>query len=112
MSQQSSGPPAWFWGGFAVVCICTFIWMHFDTERRKSENILIYGRSDIPTDRIRTDRIISVKETSKGGDIGVIGGGKKGPRGFRTAERKMYEVTYEDENGVIRTKTMSSDPTR
>ena len=107
MSQQSSGPPAWFWGGIAIAIICTFIWMHFDMERRKSEGTFMYGRSDIPT-----DRIISVKETSKGGDIGVIGGGKKGPRGFMTAERKRYEVTYEDENGVIRTKTMSSDPTR
>ena len=57
-------------------------------------------------------RIIGVKETSEGGDFGLIGGGKKGPRGFMTPERKKYEVTYEDENGVLRTKTMSSDPTK
>lgn len=61
---------------------------------------------------IPKQRIIAVKEVTKGGEVGLIGGGKKGPRGFMTAESKKYEVTYEDENGVIRTKIMSSDPSK
>ena len=61
---------------------------------------------------IPKEKIIAVREVTKGGEVGLIGGGKKGPRGFMTAERKKYEVTYEDANGVIRTKTMSSDPTK
>ena len=61
---------------------------------------------------IPKQKIIAVREVTKGGEVGLIGGAKKGPRGFMTAERKKYEVTYEDANGVIRTKTMSSDPTK
>ena len=69
------------------------------------------GESQVESD-VPKHRVIGVKETSEGGDFGLIGGGKKGPRGFMTPERKKYEVTYEDENGVLRTKTMSSDPTK
>lgn len=69
------------------------------------------GESQVESD-VPKHRVIGVKETSEGGDFGLIGGGKKGPRGFMTPTRKQYEVTYEDENGVLRTKTMSSDPTK
>tara|TARA_B100001093_G_C26525239_1_gene883535 strand:+ start:61 stop:666 length:606 start_codon:yes stop_codon:yes gene_type:complete len=69
------------------------------------------GESQVKSD-VPKHRVIGVKETSEGGDFGLIGGGKKGPRGFMTPTRKQYEVTYEDENGVLRTKKMSSDPTK
>jgi hypothetical protein len=64
------------------------------------------GGSPIPR-----DKIIGVKEVSQGGDLGLIGT-KNGPKGFMTAKQKKFEVTYEDEDGVIRTRTMSSDPTK
>ena len=84
--------------------------------------LAIFAGNFVPTDLfgstksnsgsyIPEDRIKAVKETSQGGDLGIIGS-KKGPRAFMTAKQKEYEVTYEDKNGVIRTKTMSSDPTK
>ena len=86
---------------FCVCGIVGLLWLDFRCGFTGSES-----DSYVPA-----DKVIAVKEVSQGGDVGIIGT-QKGPRGFMTAKSKKYEVTYEDEDGVIRTKTMSSDPTK
>ena len=63
-----------------------------------------YG-SDVPSN------IISVKDSSSDPTIGLISV-PKGKNGYLYVPgKKSYEVTYE-ENGILKTKTMSSDPTK
>jgi hypothetical protein len=55
--------------------------------------------------------IIAVKELSSDPKVGIIANPKGKPSLMYVPGKGGYEVTYE-ENGVLKTKTMNSDPTK
>jgi hypothetical protein len=57
------------------------------------------------------ESIVAVKESSSKPTVGIISNKKGKPEYLFVPGRKEYEVTYE-ENGVLKTKTMSKDPTK
>lgn len=57
------------------------------------------------------ENIVAVKESPSNPTVGIISNSKGKPGYLYVPGRKSYEVTYE-ENGILKTKTMSSDPTK
>ena len=57
------------------------------------------------------ENILAVKESPSNPTVGIISNSKGKPGYLYVPGKKSYEVTYE-EDGILKTKTMSSDPTK
>jgi len=64
-----------------------------------------------PADSSSPGNILAVKESPSNPTVGIISNSKGKPGYLYVPGKKSYEVTYE-EDGILKTKTMSSDPTK
>lgn len=88
------------------------IFLQYPLYKDVISDIYVNGFDDSePADSSSPENILAVKESPSNPTVGIISNSKGKPGYLYVPGRKSYEVTYE-ENGILKTKTMSSDPTK